>query len=123
MFWTDDGAGILSRVTILTGGQRESYGKAELRLRLLLFGDGTDDPGRVRGDDFRERARIELHRMRNAFDAATPDRERRPDEADERIASLEEDLRRIASSTSHPLETPPSEPDLMTQPRQQVCSA
>ena len=116
MVSVDDGAGIRGGVTIAAGGQRESYGKAELRLRLLLFGDGTEIAGRVRGDESREQARMELLRMRNAFDAVASEiGERRPGEADGRIAGLEEDLRRIASSTSRPPEIwPSSEAGLMT---------
>jgi excisionase family DNA binding protein len=92
-------------VAFAAGCQRETYGKAELRLRVLLFGDGTEVAGRVRGEEFREQARTELRRMRNAFDAVASEvPELRPDEADTRSASLEDDLRRIASSASRPEE-------------------
>ena len=48
----------------------EKYRKANLRLRLLLFGDGMETPGFIRGDEPRSRVSTELRHMREAFDAA-----------------------------------------------------
>ena len=46
----------------------ESYRRAELRLRMLLFGDESDTPGVIRGgEEARLRVRAELRRMRQAF--------------------------------------------------------
>jgi excisionase family DNA binding protein len=45
---------------------QESYRRAELRLRMLLFGDESS-PGVLRGgEDARDRVRAELRRMRQA---------------------------------------------------------
>jgi hypothetical protein len=49
------------------GELREVYRKAELRLRLLLFGDTESVAGRLKGDEARQQAALELRRMRNAF--------------------------------------------------------
>jgi hypothetical protein len=52
------------------GASREPYGRAELRLRELLFGDAVFSAGQLKGDETREHARVELRRMRTAFDDA-----------------------------------------------------
>ncbi len=47
----------------------ETYRRAELRLRMLLFGDESDTPGMIRGsDEARLRVRAELRHMRHALD-------------------------------------------------------
>jgi excisionase family DNA binding protein len=76
----------------------ESYRRAELRLRMLLFGDESDVPGVVRGgEDVRLRVRADLRRMRQAVDELEAAREEaavaKPVGDD-----LAEDLRRAASA-------------------------
>ena len=47
----------------------ETYRRAEMRLRMLLFGDESTTPGIVRGgEEVRLRVRAELRRMRHAVD-------------------------------------------------------
>ena len=74
----------------------ETYRKADLRLRLLLLGDGTDTPGQVRGDQYRQLVTAELRRMRTAFDAA---------QVEPRAAGLDEELQRLASPRARPEHT------------------
>jgi excisionase family DNA binding protein len=82
-------------------GPAESYRKADLRLRQLLFGDGTSTTGLVRGEEFRLRVTAELRRMRDAFNAVVLESEEgRADTAESRAADLEEELLRIASFRS-----------------------
>ena len=52
----------------MTASSRDSYRKAEQRLRDLLFGDGVYTAGLVKGDEQRQRVTAALHRMREAFD-------------------------------------------------------
>ena len=49
---------------------REAYRRADLRLRILLFGDTEHFAGRLRGEEPRQQASAELRRMRSAFDEA-----------------------------------------------------
>ena len=77
----------------------EVYRKAELRLRLLLLGDGVDNVGRVTGEEHRQQVTISLRRMRTAVEALL---ER---EAPHRLgvgsdARLDDDLQNMASSKS-----------------------
>ena len=44
----------------------EAFRRAELRLRMLLFGDDATSPGFVRGEEPRIRVRAELRHMRDA---------------------------------------------------------
>jgi excisionase family DNA binding protein len=79
-------------------GAAESYRKADLRIRQLLFGDGSTTTGLVRGEEFRLRVTAELRRMRDAFNAvALEGEESRAESAESRVADLEEELLRIAS--------------------------
>jgi len=72
------------------GEPGEAYRRADQRLRLLLFGDGTETPGRVRGEESRQQVSAELRRMRNAFQAAVLDSdEGRTDDSEPRAAGLE----------------------------------
>ncbi|MBA3332970.1 MAG: helix-turn-helix domain-containing protein, partial [Actinobacteria bacterium] len=83
------------------GEPGEAYRRADQRLRLLLFGDGTETPGRVRGEESRQQVSAELRRMRNAFQAVAFDSdEGRTDHGEPRAAGLEEELQRIASLRS-----------------------
>jgi excisionase family DNA binding protein len=67
----------------------------------LLFGDGIDTPGRIRGEADRQLVTTELRRMRSAFDEVAQETERqRTDAAGERVAGLEDELQRIASFRS-----------------------
>jgi excisionase family DNA binding protein len=76
----------------------ETYRKAYLRLRLLLFGDGINTAGLVKGEESRLRVTEELRHLRDVFDAAVLESEAsRAEEAEARVADLEEELRRIAS--------------------------
>jgi excisionase family DNA binding protein len=72
----------------------ESYRRADLRLRTLLFGDESSTPGVIRGgEEARLRVRAELRRMRQAVDELAAAQERTgPD--------LAEELRRLASARS-----------------------
>lgn len=68
---------------------RETYRRAELRLRTLLFGDENNPGGRLRGEEPRREAAAAIRRMRTAFDdvveeAAKPDL---PDELREAAAA------------------------------------
>ena len=76
---------------------RELYRRAELRLRELLFGDSMYSRGRLRGEEPREQARVELRRMRNAFEQVS-------DEAEQSAsrANLAEDLLDEARLSSSP---------------------
>jgi excisionase family DNA binding protein len=82
-------------------GAAESYRKADLRIRQLLFGDGSATPGLVKGEEFRLRALSELRRMREAFNAVALESEGgRAETGESRVADLEEELVRIASFRS-----------------------
>ena len=84
------------------GDSEKTYRKVDLRLRLLLLGDGIDMPGLVRGEESRLRVTAELRHMREVFNAAVVEREEggRAEKAEARVADLEEELRRIASFRS-----------------------
>ena len=80
---------------------RETYRKADLRLRLLLLGDGTDTAGWVRGEEHRQHVVAELRRMRDAFSAAALEsKEGKAEKVEARVTGLEEELQRIASRRS-----------------------
>jgi excisionase family DNA binding protein len=79
----------------------ESYRKAELRLRQVLLGDGVDTPGLVKGEDLRLRVARDLRRMRDAFNsAALADERTHLQQAEERLAGLEAELRMLVSGGS-----------------------
>ena len=79
-------------------GPVETYRKADLRLRQLLFGDGVATTGLVRGEEFRLQVTAELRRMRDALNAVVL--EGRAETVGARVADLEEELQRIASFRS-----------------------
>jgi len=84
----------------------ETYRTVDLRLRLLLFGDGSDTPGLVKGEDARLRVTAQLRHMRDAFNAAVFDRQDgRAEKAEARVADLEKELLRIASLAARPQPT------------------
>ena len=86
---------------IPTDDPTQAYHQAERRLRELLFGDGTFSPGVVKGEDRRAETTRILRRMREAFDAVVAKQPRGAvDEAEARIADLEEELRRLAAARS-----------------------
>jgi len=75
------------------------YRTADHRLRLLLLGDGATTAGLVKGEERRLQVGRELRHLRDVFDAALLESEEgRADKAEARVADLEEELRRIASS-------------------------
>ena len=79
----------------------ESYRKAELRLRQVLLGDGVDTPGLVKGEDLRFRVNRDLRRMRDAFNSAVlVDEHADLQQAEKRLAGLEEELRTLVSAGS-----------------------
>jgi excisionase family DNA binding protein len=81
----------------------ERYRRADLRLRLLLFGDGSETPAVVKGDEVRQRVSAELRHMRDAFTQSIEHAEEPRVEPDEgRVAELEEELRRIAAARAQP---------------------
>jgi excisionase family DNA binding protein len=89
-------------VTAGADNPRETYRRADARLRLLLLGNGVDVPGRVKGDEFRQQVTTELRRMRTAMDAAVLEsEERREEKVEARVIGLDEELQRIASFGSH----------------------
>ena len=90
----------------------ESYRKAELRLRQVLLGDGIDTPGLVKGEDLRFRVNRDLRRMRDAFNSAVlADETAHVQQAEQRLAGLEEELRRLVSAGSGARDLPRSGPD------------
>ena len=80
----------------------ESYRTAELRLRSLLLGDGTETVGLAHRDDQRTRVIASLRHMRDAFDALATQHEdsAQAEEAEARIAQLEDDLLRLAAESA-----------------------
>ena len=75
----------------------EAYRKADLRLRLLLFGDGSDTPPLVRGESPRQRVTNEIRHLRDAFDALLESEREARMEIAEAASALEKELRTIAS--------------------------
>ena len=68
---------------------REIYRRADLRVRMLLFGDG-DTAGRLKGEESRRQATVDLRRMRDAFDQAVAEAERSDLPNDLRDRAVEE---------------------------------
>ena len=76
----------------------DTYRKADQRLRMLLFGDGSETPGRVRGEESRQQVNAELRRMRTAFLDASLASEKSPaEDVQPRDRHLDEALQQIAS--------------------------
>lgn len=81
-------------------GAAETYRKADLRVRLLLFGDGVDTVGQLKGEMQRGQVAAELRRMRSAFREALESGERQEKDIGSSAASLQADLQDIASFRS-----------------------
>src|SRR5262245_49946484 len=79
-----------------------AYRTTELRLRVLLLGDGVDTPGLVRGDEQRRLVTAEVRRLRAAFDALLALEDETRTKSAEGVSAMEEELRRIASLRSRP---------------------
>ena len=77
-----------------------AFREAERRLRALLFGDGMDVMGVVRGEERRAQVAHELRRLRHAFDAALDTSDLAPATEPGEARDLEEELRRVAASRS-----------------------
>ena len=75
----------------------EAYRKADLRLRLLLLGDGADIPPLVRGEASRQRVTNEIRHLREAFEALLESESEARTEIAETASTLEQELRKIAS--------------------------
>jgi hypothetical protein len=74
------------------------YRSAERRLRDVVLGDGMYSVGIAKGEEARGKVSRELRAMREAFDALVAGSEEgRVERAEERIADLEEELRKIAT--------------------------
>ena len=73
----------------MSSDPRETYKSAEQRLRAILFGDGTYEPGVVHGEEQRGKVSTELRRMREAFA-----------EVARRETNLEEELLSAAKRTT-----------------------
>ena len=79
-------------------GAAETYRKADLRVRLLLFGDGVDTVGQLKGEMQRGQVAAELRRMRSAFREALESGQEK--DIGSGAASLQADLQDIASFRS-----------------------
>jgi excisionase family DNA binding protein len=90
----------------------EAYRKTELRLRLLLFGDGAETPPLVKGEGPRQRVTAEIRHLREAFDALSEAQAESHARVAEAASAMEQELSRRASVTTRPAAT--AEPDLLT---------
>jgi excisionase family DNA binding protein len=90
------GDGVLHDV----GDVAEAYRRAEQRLRLLLLGDGMNQPGVVKGEEARVRITTALRHMREAFATALEHDTGRAEEAHARASELQEELLRLASQAA-----------------------
>jgi excisionase family DNA binding protein len=92
---------------------REAFRSTELRLRLLLLGDGSETPGYVKGEDPRRRVGAELRHLREAFDALG-DEASRATTATAQVADLERELLRVAAERAEAAPALSSDPELLT---------
>src|SRR5262245_48027564 len=76
----------------------ETFRRAELRLRLVLLGDGVSEPGAVKGEEARLRVTSTLRQMREAFAQAV--------EEARRSSSTEQPTAELREPTPDPLLTP-----------------
>lgn len=97
-------------------GLAEAYREADHRLCLMLFGDGDNTPGLVKGEEVRRRVTAELRHMRDALNASVGESEEAPRavEAEARVGELEEELRTIASFRSRMQQMRTDVPVLLT---------
>jgi hypothetical protein len=77
-----------------TDDPAEEFQKAERHLRGVLFGDGINRAGAVKGEEARAQITRVLRRMRDAFEASL-DAAARAEMAEARAAGLEEELRQV----------------------------
>jgi excisionase family DNA binding protein len=75
----------------------EAYRRADLRLRLLLLGDGADIPPLVRGEESRQRVTNEIRHLRDAFEALLESESEARTGIAEAASTLENELRTVAS--------------------------
>jgi excisionase family DNA binding protein len=75
----------------------ETYRKADLRLRLLLLGDGADIPPLVRGEASRQRVTSEIRHLRDAFEELLESESEARTGIAEAASTLEKELRTVAS--------------------------
>jgi hypothetical protein len=86
-----------------TDGPIDAFRTAERKLRQLLLGDGSYEPGQVRGEEARARVSMLLRQLHAAFDDVVAQGEsgtRSRAAAEARAADLEDELNALASSTS-----------------------
>ena len=93
--------------------RREAFRTTELRLRLLLLGDGSETPGLVKGEDPRRRVGAELRHLRVAFDALGEEAIRATT-ATAQVADLERELLRAAAQRGAAVPRPSPDPALLT---------
>jgi excisionase family DNA binding protein len=76
----------------------EAYRKTELRLRFLLFGDGVNSPGVVKGEEQRRQVTAEFRHLREVLDALIEScNEDASGDSARPVGGLAEDLQKIAS--------------------------
>ena len=105
--------GYPERVTDSVLDAREAFRSTELRLRLLLLGDGSETPGYVKGEDPRRRVSAELRHLREAFDGLGEEASRATT-ATAHVADLERELLRVAAERAAPTQQPSPDPELLT---------
>ena len=86
-------------MSLAVGDQREAFRTTELRLRLLLLGDGSESPGLVKGEEPRRRVSAELRHLREAF-AARAEADAGLAATAAQVADLEQELLRLAAQQS-----------------------
>ena len=93
-----------------TADVAEAYRRADLRLRLLLLGDGADIPPLVRGEESRQRVTNEIRHLRDAFEAILESESEARADVAEAASTLEKELRTVASlrAGSHRSDATPS---------------
>jgi hypothetical protein len=79
----------------------KAYHQAERRLRQTLLGDGNTTVGLVKGEEHRLEVTRILRRMRDAFEAAVEQDAGRAEDAEARLADLEEALRELLTRSRH----------------------
>ena len=90
---------------------RELYRRAELRLRTLLFGDSVYGAGRLRGEEPRQQAAVELRRMRSVFDEVLNEAKESEQRADLAEDLLDEARGHATPQEKEGLSSRPQEPN------------
>ena len=93
------------RVTAPIDDPATTFRAADHHLRELLFGDGIDHVGIVKGAERRDEVTRALRRMREAFDAAVASAEEGKAAAT-LVSDIEQELLRRASTRGTPLRRP-----------------